>query len=91
VRGAWWVVNREPGHRGARWGVDQDGVRSATVQCGAGAVRCGAGAVRTTKRASATQSDCESAESNLTTLDLFSLLADMSSSGKKKTRARSTA
>ena len=79
MRGAWWVVNREPGHRGARWGVDQDGVRSATVQCGAGAVRCGAGAVRTTKRASATQSDCESAESNLTTLDLFSLLADMSS------------
>ena len=43
---------------------------------------------KATKRARATQSDCESAESHL---ERLSEPADMSSKGKKKTSARSAA
>ena len=46
---------------------------------------------KATKRARATQSDCERAASHVTSLERFSVLADMSSRGKKKTSARSTA
>ena len=55
--------------------------------------RCGAtlAAARTTNRASAKHSDWDIAASSLAKVDLRSLLADMSSKGKKKTRPRSTA
>ena len=88
---AWWVVNQGPRTVGRELGVHQDGARGATVRRGA-AMRRDA-AVRTTKRARAMQSDCESAVSSLylTSLDSSSVLSDMSSRGKKKTRARSTA